>query len=118
MPYHCSVCGSQEIKETYRNKFGRKMRYQSHFGKNQYCSRDCMFIGLYRRQFYIGSFAALFFIAFGITLIILFSNWGLTDIIFIPILATFVGVFISMIIFRQGIKGKRLKEEREFKGHL
>ncbi len=74
-----------------------------------------MFISLYRRQFIVGASATLFAIAAGITLIVLFTNWGMNDMIFIAIMITFVGIIIGQIIFRQGIKGRRLKEERDFR---
>ena len=117
MTYRCFVCGSQEIKETHENRFGRKMRYQSHFGKRQYCSRECMIIALYKRQLFIGIFALIFFAAFGSLTIYIFIRY-LQDMIFLPIIVIIVAFIVAFMILLQGIRGRRLKEEREFRNQL
>jgi hypothetical protein len=77
-----------------------------------------MFISLYRRQLVIGLSATLFSVVFGITMIILLSNWNSDDLIFAPVMATCLGVFLGLLLFRQGINGRRLREEREFRHQL
>ncbi len=114
----CNICGSTEIKETHRNKYGRKMRYQSNFGRKEYCSRECFFIGVWKRQMRAGIFLMIFSIIVSGFLIYIELQWGADGMIdAISIYIPLVGVAIGAYIMYTGIKGKRLKEEREFRSY-
>ena len=93
------------------------MRYQSHFGRRQYCSRECMIIALYKRQLLIGIFALIFFTAIGSLSIYIFIKY-LQDMIILPILVIIVAFVVTFMILLQGIRGRRLKKEREFRNQL
>ena len=112
----CYICGSTKIKGTRQSKYGRERIYQSNFGRRKYCSKECMMIGVWKRQMIVGILAISFFILQGGFLLYINLQWDagwmiIAVCIWIPLVGIAVGSFISF----QGIKGKRLKEEREFR---
>ena len=112
----CDICGSTKIKGTHLNKFGRELIFQSSFGRKKYCSRECMMMGVWKRQMIVGIMAISFFTIGGGFLFYVNLQWDSGwMIIAISILIPLVGVAIGSSILFQGIKGKRLKEELEFR---
>lgn len=73
-------------------------------------------MGVWKRQMIVGIMAISFFTIGGGFLFYINLQWdGDWMIIAISILIPLVGVAIGSSILFQGIKGKRLKEEREFR---
>lgn len=114
----CYICGSTKIKGTRRSKYGRELIYYSNFGRRKYCSRECMMMGVWKRQMIVGIIALIIFIIGEGSMIYVNLQWDAGWMInAISILIPLVGVVIGLLILKQGIKGKRLKEEREFRSY-
>jgi uncharacterized membrane protein len=75
-----------------------------------------MMMGVWKRQMIVGIIAIIIFIIGGASLLYVNLQWGADWMIFtLSIFVPLVGVAFGSFILFQGIKGKRLKEEREFR---
>lgn len=75
-----------------------------------------MMMGVWKRQMIVGIIAIIIFIIGEATLLYINLQWGADWMMFtMGILVPIVGVAFGSFILFQGIKGKRLKEEREFR---
>ncbi len=75
-------------------------------------------MGVWKRQMIVGIIALIIFIIGEGSMIYVNLQWDAGWMInAISILIPLVGVVIGLLILKQGIKGKRLKEEREFRSY-
>jgi len=98
----CVVCGNRDVSTKYLSNRSNKF----------YCSKECMLVENSEKQLIVSIVFILIPAIPGILLTIVFLNRSELFLIPVTISMIFIGVPIGLFLIIQGLKGKKLKKQR------